>query len=181
MSLSNDQLVRVLMAERNKLLAYVWSIMGDFNSSEDVVQEVAMLAMAKGGEVADEPRLKVWLRRAARLKALEALRAQRRTPSTLSEEVLEQLESHWTPYDEQGEMSESAIAEMLRACFRKLTENQRRLLGFRYVKGLRSSGIAKRLDMNVETVYRSLTRAHRNLADCIQEQIAAKKQADRHE
>ena len=30
MGMETDQLVRVLMAERNKLLAYAWSITGDF-------------------------------------------------------------------------------------------------------------------------------------------------------
>ena len=74
MSLEADEIIRVLMAERNKLVAYAWSISGDFNMGEDVVQEVALLAMAKGGEAGDRARLTVWLRRATRLKSLEALR-----------------------------------------------------------------------------------------------------------
>jgi RNA polymerase sigma-70 factor, ECF subfamily len=165
MALEIGQIVRVLMAERNKLVAYAWSIMGDFSMCEDVVQEVALLAMAKGGEVADEVRLKVWLRRAARLKAFEALRDKRRLPPPLSEEVLEKLELHWEPYDEQPE---AAMAEMLRACFGELTAHQQQLLTLRYAQGLRSREIAARLDLRVETVYRALTRAHRNLADCVQ-------------
>ncbi len=181
MGMETDQLVRVLMAERNKLLAYAWSITGDFAASEDVVQEVALLAMAKGREVADEPRLRVWLRRSARFKALEALRQKKRTPPPLSEEVLEKLEAHWEPYDRLGEMAEPTIAEMLRACYRELTANQRRLLALRYVKGLHSGEIAVQLDMKVETVYRALTRAHRNLADCVQGRLAARKRADRDE
>jgi RNA polymerase sigma-70 factor, ECF subfamily len=172
-ALDTEQLVRVLMAERNKLLAYIWSITGDFGLCEDVVQEVAILAMSKGCEVADEARLRVWLRRAARFKALEALREKGRTPVPLSEEVLEKLERHWEPYDD---LAESAVAEMLRVCFRDLTDNQRRLLALRYARGLSSSEIARRLDMKVETVYRAITRAHRNLADCVQEKLAARKQ-----
>ena len=35
MSLETDQIVRVLMAERNKLVAYAWSILGDFNLGEE--------------------------------------------------------------------------------------------------------------------------------------------------
>ncbi len=180
MGMETDQLVRVLMAERNKLLAYAWSITGDFTTAEDVVQEVALLAMAKGREVADEPRLRVWLRRSARFKALEALRQKKRTPPPLSEEVLEKLEAHWEPYGP-GETAEATIAELLRACYRELTANQRRLLALRYVKGLHSREIAVQLDMKVETVYRALTRAHRNLADCVQGQLAARKRADRDE
>jgi RNA polymerase sigma-70 factor, ECF subfamily len=168
MALETGQIVRVLMAERNKLVAYAWSIMGDFGMCEDVVQEVALLAMAKGSEVADETRLKVWLRRAARLKAFEALREKRRLPPPLSQEVLEKLERHWEPYDERADLVESAMAEMLRSCFGELTAHQQQLLKLRYAQGLRSSEIATRLDIRVETVYRALTRAHRNLADCVQ-------------
>jgi RNA polymerase sigma-70 factor (ECF subfamily) len=181
MGMETDQLVRVLMAERNKLLAYAWSITGDFATAEDVVQEVALLAMDKGREVADEARLRVWLRRSARFKALEALRAKRRAPPPFSEEVLEKLEAHWEPYGPPGEMAEATVAELLRACYRKLSGNQRRLLSLRYAKGLHSGEIAAQLDMKVETVYRALTRAHRNLADCVQEQLAARKRADRDE
>jgi RNA polymerase sigma-70 factor, ECF subfamily len=174
-AIETEQLVRVLMAERNKLLAYVWSIMGDFNLGEDVVQEVAILAMSKAHEVTDETRLRVWLRRAARYKALEALREKGRTPSPLSEEVLEKLEQHWEPYDE---VPESIVARLLRLCFRDLTDNQRRLLALRYAKGLSSGEIAARLEMKVETVYRAITRAHRNLADCVQGKMAANKPTD---
>lgn len=159
MSLETEQLVRVLMAERNKLLAYAWSITGDFGLCEDVVQEVALLALDKGREVADEPRLKVWLRRTARFKALEALRGKTKSTPPLSEEVLDQLESHWEQYDGGSEFSESALADMLRACFQRLTDKQRRLLSLRYAKQLRSGDIAARLEMKTETVYRSLTRA----------------------
>ncbi|NLF06935.1 MAG: sigma-70 family RNA polymerase sigma factor [Pirellulaceae bacterium] len=178
MALDTEQLVRVLMAERNKLLAYCWSIAGDFNLCEDIVQEVALLALDKGREVADETRLKVWLRRAARFKSLEALRRKHKMPPQLSDEVLEKLESHWEPYDCRGELAEVALAEMLRICFQRLTGKQRRLLSLRYAKQLRSGEIAERLGMKVDTVYRAITRAHRNLADCMDEAVATKRRAD---
>lgn len=176
MAFETEQLVRVLMAERNKLLAYCWSITGDYGLCEDVVQEVALLALDKGRDVPDEPRLKVWLRRAARLKSLEALRRKDKSPPPLSEDVLEKLESHWAPYDNRGELAESTLAEMLRNCFQRLTEKQRRLLSLRYAKQLRSGQIAERLEMKVDTVYRAITRAHRNLADCVEGNIAIRRQ-----
>ena len=93
--MTTEQIVRVLMAERDKLIAYAWSITGDFSLCEDVVQEVALLAMSRVGEIADEARLRIWLRQSARYKALEALRNKRRTVPLLSEEILDKLECHW--------------------------------------------------------------------------------------
>lgn len=175
MALEIEQVVHVLMADRNRLLAYIWSITGDFNLGEDVVQDVAMLAMAKGREVADESRLRVWLRRTARFKALEALRAKGRAPCPLSEEVLDKLDQHWEPCET---LAESTVVGMLRVCFHDLTDAQRRLLSLRYTHGLSSSEIAERLDMKVETVYRAITRAHRSLSDCVQGKLTSEKQED---
>ena len=68
------------------------------------MQEVALLAMAKGGDVADQPRLTVWLRRATRLKSLEALRQKKRTGAILSEEDIDKLEPHWAGADQQSRL-----------------------------------------------------------------------------
>jgi RNA polymerase sigma-70 factor, ECF subfamily len=177
-ALEIEQVVRLLTAEHNKLGAYVWSLTGDFNLCEDVLQEVALLAMEKGREVADEVRLKVWFRRAARLKALEALRQKRRTAIPFSEETLDMLEHEWEPYDQQNELADSSIVGMLRACMNQLTEVQRRLLNLRYANGLRSGEIARRLNMQVKTVYQALTRAHRSLLDCVhKKRLAATREA----
>ena len=68
----NDELARVLMAEHARLGAYVLSITGDFHICEDVLQDIALVALEKVQEVGDDVSLRVWLRRIARLKALEA-------------------------------------------------------------------------------------------------------------
>jgi RNA polymerase sigma-70 factor (ECF subfamily) len=177
-SLEIEQIVRTLTAEHNKLGAYVWSITGDFDLCEDVLQEVALLAMEKAREVADEARLKVWLRRAARLKALEALRQKRRAGTGFSEETLEKVDRQWEEFDQQGELTDSVTVGLLRACMSQLTLVQRRLLNLRYAGGLHSSEIAKRLNMRVKTVYQAITRAHRTLFDCVQKKrLASTRQA----
>ena len=47
MALSETIIVRVLLAERAKLLAYIWVIVRDAHLVEDVFQEVAALAVQK--------------------------------------------------------------------------------------------------------------------------------------
>ena len=173
-----EQVARTLMAEHGRLGAYVLSITGDFHLTEDVLQDVAVLAIEKVREVADDVSLKVWLRRIARFKALEALRQKNRPRALLSDEVLDKLESYWESHDEQSEWAGSSVLEMLQACMKELTPSSRRLLLLRYAKALRSGEIAVRLGMNVKSVYQAITRAHRKLADCIEKKRAfATKQA----
>jgi RNA polymerase sigma-70 factor (ECF subfamily) len=160
------------MTEHGRLGAYVLSITGDFHLTEDVLQDVAVVAIENVQEVADNVSLKVWLRRIARFKALEALRRKNRLPSPLSDEVLEKLESYWESHDDQSAWAGSTVLEMLQACMKELMPSHRRLLILRYAKGLRSGEIATRLGVSVKAVYQASTRAHRKLVDCVEEKTA---------
>jgi RNA polymerase sigma-70 factor, ECF subfamily len=173
MALDSPTIVRLLMAERSRLFSYIWAIVGDVHMAEDVLQEVSLLVIEKGGELVDEPALRVWIRRASRFKAMEAVRRERRSPVPLDESVIEKLEQHWARYDA---TPESDMIEFLQECVRSLTPNGRKLIVLRYVKGLRSSQIALRLKRQVATVRPGIARAHRNLYDCVRARLAVKGQ-----
>ncbi len=87
MSIAAQDVVRILMRERDRLFAYIWAAVGDAHLAEDVFQEVSMLAAEKGIDVANEHALVIWIRRAARLKSLEAVRARTRRPTPLDDSV----------------------------------------------------------------------------------------------
>jgi RNA polymerase sigma-70 factor (ECF subfamily) len=145
-----------------------------------VLQDIALVALEKVQDVGDDVSLRVWLRRIARLKALEAVRRKRRSDALLSEEVLDQLESYWESHDQQRGWSDASILEMLRACVNELLPNQRRLLSLRYARGWHGADIAARLDVSTNAVYQAISRAHRKLAECVnQKRLSAEDQAAR--
>jgi RNA polymerase sigma-70 factor, ECF subfamily len=174
MPLDSQKTVRVLMEERGKLFSYIWAIVGDAHLAEDVFQEVSLLAVEKGGDVAGEPQLRAWLRSTARYKALQATREIKRRPAPLDDSVIEKLDEYWIQYDA---TPESDLVETLRECIRLLTPNGRKMMVLRYSKELRSSQIAQRLKRQVTTVRRSIARAHQSLFDCVCAKLAAKKQS----
>jgi RNA polymerase sigma-70 factor, ECF subfamily len=173
MALDSPTVVRLLMADRSRLFSYIWAIVGDVHVAEDVFQEVSLLVIEKGGELVDQPELKVWLRRVARYKSMEALRRMKRRPVPLDEAVIEKLEPHWATYDN---TAESDLIELLQQCTELLTPNARKLVVLRYVKGLRSGQIAQRLKRQVTTVRQAIARAHRSLYDCVRARLAVKSQ-----
>lgn len=178
MALDNTSIVRVLMAEREKLFSYIWAMIGDVHLAEDVFQDVSLLAMEKGVEVEDETHLRGWLRHAARFKVLETLRQTKRKPMSLDESVLDKLEEHWARYDAMSGSDQDDMLDMLKECMFLLTPGGRKLLVLHYTKGLRSREIALRLKRKVETVYQAIARAHRSLHDCIRTKLAAKERRD---
>jgi RNA polymerase sigma-70 factor (ECF subfamily) len=168
MTIDVKTVVQVLMQQRDRLFAYIWAIVGDLQLAEDTLQELSLLAVEKGPEVQDEARLVVWLRRAARLKALEMLRQRGRTPLALGESVLDQLESHWV---DQERHAEADVVRALEECLNQLTPNNRRILAMRYAEGKKTGDIAIALGRKLPTVYQSLVRVHRALRQCIEAKL----------
>jgi RNA polymerase sigma-70 factor (ECF subfamily) len=158
------------MEERERLFAYVWAIVGDVHLAEDVFQEVSLVAIKEGTEVAGEVQFRVWLRRAARFRALRVVRQQKRKLLSLDESLLDQLDEQWAKYDA---APESNMVEMLRECIRKLTPYSRKLIVLRYTKGLRTGQIAQQVKRQAAAVRQSIARAHHSLYDCVRMRLAA--------
>jgi len=170
MALDETTIVRALLAERARLLAYIWVIVRDVHLVEDVFQEVAALAVQKRGELRDEAALPVWLRRTARFQALAALRDKSRDPTQpLTPEILDRLDAYWSSQDGQVE---DARVQALEDCLTRLSPYARQIVTLRYGKGLPGIKVADALGRNVRTIYMALTRIHNSLRDCIEQKLA---------
>jgi len=170
MALDRDTVVRLLMRERTKILAYVYAILRDHHAGEDVLQEVSVLAIDRCAEIEGEKHSLGWVRLAARFKALKALRQRRTQPVGLDDEVLDLLEGHWQRFDD---TAASEMVDTLRRCLDRLTPNARRLVTMKYVDGLDGARIAERLDRQVRSVYTALSRIHRALSECLASEDSA--------
>jgi RNA polymerase sigma-70 factor (ECF subfamily) len=167
MPLDHDNCLRLLIRERVKLIGYIRAIVGDVHTAEDVFQQVSVLVLKKLNEIQDADHFMGWMRRAARLEALNAARKSDRQPLTLDNSVAELLAPQWQRYDA---VESSDLIEALRACLVKLTPNARQLVEMRYHDDLTSSQIAEKLSRKTATVYQAISRAHQALAECVRDQ-----------
>jgi len=78
--------------------------------------------------------------------------------------VLDLLDRHWEKMDN---VRDSDVLATLRKCVERLTQHARRIIGMRYVDGMQSAEVAQQLGINVSSVYVSLMRIHRTLAECV--------------
>lgn len=170
MGLEHDEIVRLLLSGRVLLLAYIHSIVRDSHLAEDVLQEISVLAVRKREEIVDEAHFRAWIRRAARLEAMNVLRRHQKLSTAMPEPVLEALEVHWDNRDE--EWAADRI-DALRQCVGRLTSNSQQLLRMRYHEGVSGISLAERLGKPVNTIYVALSRIHRALADCVARRMAA--------
>jgi RNA polymerase sigma factor (sigma-70 family) len=171
-----NAVVRALIRDRAKLLGYIWVIVRDHHVAEDVFADVTVLAMERAGEINDEKHLALWARKAARLKALEAMRRRnRRGMVSLDDDVLQMIETDW------GEavdgIATSAEVDHLRSCIERLTPRARRILHLRYVEGLGGASLAAHEDVGIDlrSLYVAMSRIHKALHDCIVRKRAAER------
>ena len=162
--MDSNEIVRALIRDRARLLGYIWAIVRDTHVADDLFQDVTVLAMERATEIKDEQHLALWARRAARLKALEALRKRSRRPVPLDGDVIELLEAEWDGDDPHGTGED---IEHLRACMAKLSPHARAIIGLRYAEEVSGARVAEVMQVKVESVYVALARIHRTLADCI--------------
>ena len=170
MGLSQDEVVRLLLAGRAMILAYVQSIVRDPHTAEDVLQDISILAVNKREAIADEVHFRGWIRRAARLEAMNVLCRQKKAPRPLSEPILDLLEGHW---DNQDDDWSARRIEALGVCLKKLTPGSRQLVEMRYGEGIAGNRLAELLGKPTNTIYVAMSRIHRKLGECVRRRLAS--------
>ncbi|QNN24792.1 sigma-70 family RNA polymerase sigma factor [Planctomycetales bacterium ZRK34] len=169
MAIEQDTIVRVLVKDRARLLAYIWAIVSDVHVAEDVLSEVTVLAVKKREQIADEAHLAGWLRIAARTEALKALRTDRSRPTPMSDQLIDLLDAEWATRDAQ---SSNDLADALQICMQRLSPRARQLVKLRYAEGLSGAVLAEKLNQRIKSIYVAISRVHRALGDCIRAHVA---------
>lgn len=167
MPVQTDYIVRVLMRQRAELIGYAWLVVGDPDLAEDVFQEVSVAVIRKAQEIHDADHLRGWLYQAIRLQGLKARRNQARRHQLLSSDVLEVLAEPQVDRE-----TESARQIALRECVNRLQGVTRNIIEMRYGQNLKPAAIAKTTGKNIQTIYKTITRAHSALRDCVNQRIA---------
>lgn len=175
MSLDEAKLAQLLVREHDKLAAYAWSLVRDDHLVDDLLQELALIAIRKRDEILDEEHFLAWMRVTCRLTALDMLKRRNRRPHPLGEAVLDLLDSEWQQHDVHA--SADTIGA-LRECLKQLSPYARNLVELRYGQGLKSGRIAEVVQRRINTVYVALARVHQTLAACIEDRLATERAAN---
>lgn len=168
-AIEQRDLVRVLVAERVKMLAYIDSLVRDEGLSEDLFQEVCMLAVEKAGVIKDELHLVKWLRTTARFHALNAMQKRQQRGVCLDNDVLDALESRWQNHYDADDASDRADA--LRHCLDKLPGRSRELIERRYVEQLSYDQLALLVGRPIDSLYVTFSRLFASLGNCIMDRL----------
>lgn len=170
MALTQEDIIRTLLAARMRISASAWLIVRDRGTAEDILQNVSVKALAGSVAFEREASLLSWAHVTARHEALNWLRARKGRGVALDSAVLELLEADW---ERQAARQEGGRVEALRACMENLPEASRRMLELRYFEECPCDEVSRALGVGLDAVYQRLSRLHRALRQCIEKRLAA--------
>jgi RNA polymerase sigma-70 factor (ECF subfamily) len=167
MGLEADTIVQSLLRERLRVVAAMTLIVRDVHMADDLFQQVVMSALEHKGQIRDSDHLLAWALRAARHRAIDS--ARRKQLRQLPTEILDLFEAEWG--DPAGAGNPDQV-EALWQCMGKLGEPARDLLRMKYFDGLTATAIATQLQRSPNAVHQSLSRLHRSLRNCVEQQLS---------
>lgn len=143
-------LTRIVDAHHDDMLRLCFVICGDNDTAQDAVQAAWPIAWRRMGTLRDPERLRPWLMSVAANEARQIIRRRRRHPVSPIE-VADVGSSR-------GDPASSAALLDLAAALRRLSPDERSLLGLRYVSGLDATEIGRAMGLSSSGVRSRLAR-----------------------
>ncbi|MBT5927707.1 MAG: sigma-70 family RNA polymerase sigma factor [Verrucomicrobia bacterium] len=169
MKLEESQILKVLMEWRNRISAAAWLIVKDTHAAEDIFQNVALKSITKNVVFEAEPALVSWAFITARREAIDWIRRHRKVTMGLSDELMDMLELEWTT--DSSKKTNGARGDALATCLESLPDKSRKLLRLRYFEGYNCSEISEKVGIELNAVYKRLSRLHQGLKTCIEKRM----------
>lgn len=167
----HGEVVRLLMEHRSSVFAFILAIVRDYDTAEDVLQEVSVAVCEASDQFRPGTNFGAWVHEIARRRVLANHRAAARFPASMTDENLRRLEAGFERADSQASAKQRMDA--LRHCLQTLTQTARRLLQLRFACRCNHREIAEQVDRQPESVRKSIYRSRQALRTCIERQLSA--------
>lgn len=166
--LAQADFIRLLVKHEPVLRAYARTLLPDWKSVDDVLQEASVTLWEKLSQVRDEAGFLPWAKTVVRFKALSAIDSLRRDRHVFSDRVLELLAQEAEAFEvEERERSLRA----LRSCLEGFTPEHQELLLAPYFSEGRVITLAEQAGKSANALYKLLTRLREKLHACIQNRL----------
>ncbi len=166
MAIERDRLIREFQRDRLRLIAYIRSLVGDADLTEDIFQEVTVVILQKADEFEAGRDLQAWCRGIARNVVLREREHSRRLRSFEGDRLIELVDIAFAE-NSRGDGLENRRS-LLRACMTMLAAPSREILHLRYDAGLSLRQAAQKLGRSEAAAQVALSRVRKWLVDCVE-------------
>jgi len=164
--MTEEAIVKSLLASRLKLFGIVWGILRDYHASEDVFQDVMVKALARKEQFEDGDFLLAWARVSSRNAAIDICRQQNNRRNLLDKAALDALEADLSEHA--AEALDNRVDALVQ-CLEGLPEKTKSVMNARYRDGKPAQAIAESFGRSLDAIYQTISRTHRKLRDCVEQ------------
>jgi RNA polymerase sigma-70 factor (ECF subfamily) len=153
------------------LLAYLYTLCGDYHLAEDLAQEAMAIAHQKRENYLTEANFGAWLRAIARNVFMRERRAGARRPVPV--EIVDDLADGLFAAADYSEEKWARERDALRECLEGLESTDRGLIRGHFSAGRRYADLAAAAGRTLSWVKVRMFRARKALADCVRRSLGA--------
>jgi RNA polymerase sigma-70 factor (ECF subfamily) len=160
-----SEFIRLFSLHTSSLYTYIRILVPNRADAEDVFQETSRTLWGKFDEYEPgvDSNFRAWALRIAQFKALTYRRRELRKRKLFSNEAYVALDQIALMAMESLDLRLDSLGD----CYRKLPEEDRRLLTARYRVGQAVEVIASEMGRSAHSIYRALRRVHGALFECV--------------
>ncbi|HZE98401.1 MAG TPA: sigma-70 family RNA polymerase sigma factor [Planctomycetota bacterium] len=162
-SRDSEAFVRLMTGHQGRLFGYLFTLLGDPDAANDVLQETNVVLWRDCREFRPGSNFKAWAFRVAHFQVMAFRQRQIRDRLVFEDEMLEVLASAARETDD----AFAARQEKLTDCLGRLAAPHRELIRRRYTDGESLEAIARGRDMTPNAVMQSLFRIRHSLMQCV--------------
>jgi RNA polymerase sigma-70 factor, ECF subfamily len=166
--LDREEFARLFSRNARRIYGFIMTLVFNHHDAEEVFQNTNVVLWNKFADFQPGSNFFAWASRIAYYEVLSLMKQQRRT-RTFSDEALELLANEAVSLSDQSTERYEALEE----CLARLDPPDRALLQERYYYQRPPKQIAAHQSKSVHAVYRSLSRIHNVLLNCVQRSMKA--------
>lgn len=160
--------MRLFVTNEPVLRAYARTLLPNWETVDDALQEASVTMWEKRGQLNDEDGFLPWAKVILRFKCLSALASVRRRHQVLSDEMLHMLADQADALDAETTIE---IRRALRSCLRRFPQAHQELLLAPYAGDGRVKKIAHACGKSADAMYKLLQRLRMQLGNCVDGQL----------
>ncbi len=164
----SEEFFPLYISSQKRILAYILMLVPNINDAEEILQDVSSLLWEKFDDYRPGTHFGAWAVKIARNKIYEYSRSRQKSRMLFSNEL---FDVYADKVEILSEQTDERI-KVLNECVKKLSAQDREILSYRYEKGLTIKKVAEQVGRTAQGLYKSMTRIHNNLSQCVRKNIA---------
>ncbi len=166
MSSSTAEIAKYFALDQPKLRAFVRSLVFNSSDADDVLQDVAVVAIERADRYDSSRPLEAWIFGIAKNRVLKLFEKRERQKVCFSTEVVEALTEAALSDD-----AAQGCLDSLQECLQKLDEDKRSLLIRRHTPGVTARELAREVGYTDTRMSRMLNGLYATLMNCVRQRI----------